>query len=166
MPAHHCGNCGQSFSTLEPVTTAAEFCNLGCAIRGRLPVDAAGNFPVNQHLVGALVVGLLFFNQLLTASLSALLRHQGRTELALRIAWVSIIMAVLVWLTTIVLQRREGVRRGKDHVVSAVVLSIILASIWKTEPRIGLGAAATAALLIWNFRGLVFHQRVEDEKSG
>jgi hypothetical protein len=123
-------------------------------------VDAQGNFPVNRHLVGAIVVGFLFVNQAMLAGLSALLAHRGQAMTSAKTAWVSFGLGVLVWGAMLAEQQVEKVGRGKDFVVAGATLGILLAAIRKTEPRVGLALAATAVLLIWNLRGITRNQRV------
>lgn len=161
MPQRTCEYCGNTFSALKaPAKGEGEFCNLGCAVRARVPVDAEGNFPVNQHLIAVLIIGFLFLNQAMLAGLSGLLAHRGRTEASLNLAWISYGVALFVWLATVVVQKLEKVVRGKDFVLSGVTLGILLAAIWRAEPRVGLSLAATAVLLIWNFRGITSRQVV------
>ena len=161
MPQFSCQYCGQSFSIVRSTQEAREtYCNLGCALRARVRVDADGNFPVNQHLVAALVTGFLFFNQALTAGAALMLVARGRTENSHQLAWVSFAFGVFVWLATLVLQQREKVARGKDYAFGGATLAILLAAIWRNEPRVGLALAATGVLLIWNLRGLIYHQQV------
>ncbi|HEY9154246.1 MAG TPA: hypothetical protein VIM69_03890 [Opitutaceae bacterium] len=160
MPQCTCEYCGHTFSVLKSVVKGGgEFCNLGCAVRARVPVDGQGNFPVNQHLIATLLVGFLFLNQAMLAGLSAMLSQRGRVETSLKMAWASFVLGGLVWIGTLLVQRREKVGRGKDFVFAGSALGILLASIWKTEPRVGLALAAAAVLLVWNFRGLAFKQR-------
>jgi len=156
-----CQHCGQVFTASKKVRKGDEtFCNAGCGVRARVPVDAQGNFPVNQHLIAVLSVAFLFFNQVLTASLSALLGHRGRVEISLKLAWISFGLGVLVWLATWVIQKREAVLRVTDVVFAGLTLAMLGAAAWKTAPRMGLALAAVSILLVWNFRGLVFRQRV------
>jgi hypothetical protein len=160
MPQRTCDYCGNTFAALKPALGEGEFCNLGCAVRARVPVDAQGNFPVNRHLVAALIVGFLFLNQAMLAGVSVMLAERGRAEVSLKTAWVSFGVGLLVWAATLIALRREKVGRGKDFVFAGATLAILLAAIWKTEPRVGLALAADVVLLIWNFRGLTFKQRV------
>ena len=161
MPQRTCEYCGNTFAMLKPTEKSdGVFCHVGCAVRARVPVDAQGNFPVNQHLVGAVVVGFLFVNQAMLAGLSVLLGHRGQAMTSAKTAWISFALGMLVWGGMWVVQWLEKVGRGKDFVIAGLTLGILLAAIWKTEPRVGLALAGTTVLLIWNFRGIARSQRV------
>lgn len=150
-----CHYCGLPFQVRRVEEGRPAYCCTGCAVLARVPVDAAGNFPVNAHLVSALAVGFLYFNQLLMWGLTVLLTREGNADLALRFQWIGAGAAFAVWLSVLWVQRREGAARGKDHVFSLLVLSLLIAGATGPSHRAWLLAAANAAGLAWSFRGLL-----------
>lgn len=154
MSQVHCDHCGQSFRVRRADDSRDHFCCAGCAFRARVPIDAEGNYPVNGALISALVVGFLYFNQLLDWGVAALVTRQGKAALAQRFAAGGATFAVLVWLGLVWLQLRAGPLRGKDFLVAAVSLALIASSFRSVPLSLGLLASANAVLLIWNFRGI------------
>lgn len=155
MNTVQCRHCGLPFRVRRVEPGKEYFCCTGCAVLSRVPVDEKGNFPVNQHLVSALSLGFLYFNQVLLWLVALLLQREGREPLADRFGWISAIVAFLVWLGVLIVQRREGAARGKDIVFSALCLALLFAA-WRTAPPIGgVLASANAIWLTWSFRGLM-----------
>ena len=150
-----CAHCGQVFRVNRIDEERDYFCCAGCALRARVPVGPEGNFPVNRDLLLALTVGFLYFNQLLDWGLSSLLARQDRLVLAQRFAWGSVILALIVWLGLLLLQRRAGPLRGKDYVVAVVSFTVMAASFRSAGEAGGLLAAANAVFFIWSFRGVI-----------
>lgn len=161
MSQQHCDYCGQPFRVGEVDQDRDYFCSAGCAVRARVPVDAQGNYPVNADLIGTLAVGFLYFNQLLDWVLHALVAAQGKAFLAQRFIFAGVVLAVLVWLGVLLLQRRAGPLRGKDYVVAAVSLALIAAAVREVPVAENLLAGANALVLIWAFRGVFRRKRPE-----
>ncbi len=148
-----CAHCGLPLRGRPPSDGAPRYCCLGCAMVARIPVDEAGQFPVNGALVTALATGFIAFNQILFALLSFLLRAEQKATLAERFAWLSwgtawalgVVLAVLFW--------RNGARRWD------VLLLVLAAALWLSalrNPPLDLvtTTAAVAILLAANTRGL------------
>ncbi len=158
----HCHHCGQSFRVRRADPKREYFCCAGCVLRARVPVDAAGNYPVTGELIAVLVVGVLYFNQLLTWGVGALLARQDKVLLAQRFSMAGVILALLVWLGLVLLQRRARPGQGKDYVITAVSFLFIAASLGSALPAGGLLAAANGMFLAWSLRG-VFRRKVKDK---
>ena len=154
MSQVHCEHCGQAFRVSRIEENRDYFCCAGCALRARVPVDTEGNYPVNADLIGALVLGFLYFNQLLDWGLGSLVAWQGKALLAQRFAFGGAVLGVMVWFGVVLLQRRAGPLRGKDYVVAAISLTLIIASVQSTPLAASLLAAANALGLTWAFRGI------------
>jgi hypothetical protein len=150
-----CRYCGLPFRVRRVEPGRDYFCCTGCSILGRVPIDASGNYPVNEQLVSALTVGFLYFNQVLATAVSLLLRKQDELQLADRFAWIAAGAALIVWLAVVFLQGRLNVRRGKDIVFALLALAILGSSFTQLPPRGALLVAGNAVLLIWNVRGLL-----------
>lgn len=159
MSQASCDYCGQPFRIAEVDENRDYYCCAGCALRARVPVDARGNYPVNADLVGALAVGFLYFNQLMDWALGSLVARQGKAILAQRFIFGSVVMAVLVWLGVLFLQRRAGALRGKDYVVAAVSLTLIVTGVRAMPVDEAILAGANALVLIWAFRGVFRRKR-------
>ncbi len=151
----HCHYCGLPFRVRRVEEGRPSYCCTGCAVLARVPVDAAGNYPVNAHLVSALAVGFLYFNQLLMWGLAVLLAREGNADLALRFRWIGVAAAFAVWLSVLWVQRKEGAARGKDYAFSLLVLALLIAGAAGSAHRGWLLATANAAGLAWSFRGLL-----------
>lgn len=160
-----CRYCGLPFRVRRVEPGRDYFCCTGCSILARVPVDAGGNYPVNGALVSGLTLGFLYFNQVLAWLVGVLLAREGKGLLADRFAWVSAGAALVVWAAVLVLQRRGGVSRGKDYVVAALVLGLLVASARTLPPSGALCAAANAVLLVWNFRGAARRRRADGPKD-
>jgi hypothetical protein len=155
MSTVNCRYCGIPFHVRRNEPGQDYFCCSGCALLARVPVDAQGNFPVNAHLVWALALGFLYFNQLLAWAVAALLLREGRAALADRFWWITISAAFAVWLGVFWLQHKEKVARGKDYAFGIICLTLLGAAFVAWPPRGGLLAAANAIWLGWAFRGLL-----------
>lgn len=149
-----CDHCGRAIRVRRVDEKRDYFCCAGCALRARVPIDREGNYPVNGALVSALVVGFLYFNQLLDWGLAALVAHQGKAGLAQRFTAGGATLAIMVWLGLVWLEFRAGPPRGKDLLVGAVTLALIVSSFRSVPPSLGLCVSANAVLLVWVFRGI------------
>lgn len=154
MAGINCRRCGQGFATPSITEGADYFCCAGCAIKHRVPVDAQGQFPVNAPLVSVLVLGFLFFNQLLFWMLSALVVHNGKPELAMRMQWVSAGLALLVWLGFVMISLRERVMRRADYGVALGLLGLHALALCAVPPYVVCMAGANLLFILWCARGL------------
>jgi hypothetical protein len=150
-----CRYCGLPFRVSRVEPGRDYFCCTGCAVLGRVPVDASGNFPVNAHLVSALSVGFLYFNQLLCWGVAVLLARQGRLDLSNRFTWISTAVALLAWAAVVVIQARERVLRGKDIVFGLLTLLQLWVGLTRLPSGLWIMAGGNAIWLIWAFRGLL-----------
>jgi hypothetical protein len=151
-----CRYCGLPFKVRRVEAGRDYFCCTGCAMLARVPVDAQGQFPVNSHLVFALLTGFFYFNQLLFWILATLLsRDADGTVLALRFGWLAAGTALVVWGTVLLVQLRERTARAPDFVVAALVLTTHAIAFRITPPSAPCMAAANAVLLGWSLRGLL-----------
>jgi hypothetical protein len=118
-------------------TTAGEadrglaYCCAGCAVAARVPVDAEGNFPVNVSLVRALVVGFLFFNEVLFATVALLVQGGERAAWSPRFGWMAATAGLLVWAGVVFVHRAERATRGVDVFVFAVTAVLHVLAFWK-----------------------------------
>lgn len=151
----HCQYCRRPLAGKTEPTNSVAYCSIGCALRGKVPVDAEGNFPVNGNLWAAVGIGFVFFNQLLLWGTVVWLNHQGKTGLVTRFKWLSVGLAFLVWFAVVVWQRVERVNRGKDFVFAVLTFSLLLKAAFGS-PGLSLLAAANGVFLFWNFRGVFF----------
>ncbi len=149
-----CERCGATYHVNRTSPHALRFCSLGCALRARVPVDAKGNFPVNGALATALVIGFVYFNQLMFWGLAELALRQGRLPVAERFSLAVGGAAVVVWLVVLVSQVQTQTLRGKDVVLALVVLLLIAVGLSRWPAGGEYLASANAALLIWNARGV------------
>jgi hypothetical protein len=160
MTTTGCRYCGLPFKVRRVEPGQDYFCCTGCAILARVPVDADGQFPVNRHLVGALVTGFLYFNQLLFWLLAILLaRDEGGALQAGRFAWLSAGAGGVVWLTILIVQLRERAARASDFVVAALVLASHALAASVEQPSLTCMAAANALFLLWSLRGVLRRRR-------
>lgn len=155
MTSVTCRHCGLPFRVSRVEPGKDYFCCTGCAILSRIPVDGRGNYPVNAHLISALALAFLYFNQLLFWAMSVLLAREGRLVLAERFAWIGTGAALCVWLGVVIVQRREGAARRKDILFGALSLLLLLAACRSLPPVAPLLAAANAVWLVWSFRGVL-----------
>ena len=152
-----CRYCGLPFKVHRVHPGREYFCCTGCATLARVPVDAQGEFPVNGHLVSALVVGFLYFNQLLFWSLAALLaRDDSQLALAARFHWLMAGAALVVWLALMIIPLREKTARTPDFLMAAAALAAHGFALLSSRPPSGLWlAVANAAWLLWSLRGVL-----------
>jgi len=151
-----CRYCGLPFKVRRVEPGQEYFCCTGCAMLARVPVDPQGQFPVNAHLISALVVAFLYFNQLLFWLLGAVLaRDETQTVLAQRFGWLAAIMAVVVWIAVVIVQRREKAARGGDVIVAGLALGVHGIAFHVLPPAAAYMAGANAFLLVWSSRGLL-----------
>jgi hypothetical protein len=156
-----CRYCGLPFKVRRVEPGQEYFCCTGCAMLARVPVDSQGQFPVNAHLISALVIAFLFFNQLLFWLLGAVLGRDGtQTVLAQRFGWLAAAMALVVWLTVLVVQRREKAARAGDLVVAGLTLGVHGIAFHVLPPVAAYMAGANAFLLVWSSRGLLWRKRI------
>ena len=150
-----CHYCGLPFKVRRVEEGRDYFCCTGCAMLSRVPVDEKGQFPVNAHLVSALVTGFLFFNQLMFWLVAVLLVRESKMVLAVRIFWLSGGAATAVWLALALMQWKERAARAWDYLFMALGL-VALAVAFRRQPPWPLEMAITNAVLIgWSFRGLL-----------
>ena len=150
-----CRYCGLPFKVRRVEPHRDYFCCTGCAMLSRVPVDEKGQFPVNAHLVAALVAGFLFFNELLFWLVAVLLVRESRMALAVRLFWLSGGAAVAVWCALAVLQWKERAVRLPDLIVMALGL-VALAMAFRRQPPLPLEMVlANTALITWSLRGLL-----------
>jgi len=121
----------------------------------RVPVDDKGQFPVNAHLVSALGVGFLFFNELLFWLVAELLVREGRMALAVRFFWLAGGAALAVWLALAVLQWRERTARVGDFIFMTLGLVVFGLALRRLPPMPLEVVAANLVLIGWSFRGLL-----------
>lgn len=145
-----CLRCGARMTSVAGA--AAPYCSCGCAALARIPVDKDGNFPINAHLVRLILVGGLFFNQLLVCSVSAWMIHKERLELAHRMSVAGLVLAVAVWFSVLVVQIGEGVLRRKDVALDFLTLAIFVAIVLRGGSILPALAVLNGILLLWNFR--------------
>ena len=150
-----CQYCGLPFRVRKVAAGEAHFCCTGCAMLSRIPVDAEGQFPVNAHLVAALITGFILFNQLLFWLIAELLVREGRMAVAVRLFWLSGGAAAALWVSLLLLQRRVKALRGAEAVAMALGLAGLAWAFWRQPPRpLGL-AGVSLVLTAWTFRGLL-----------
>lgn len=150
-----CRYCGLPFKVHRVTPAAEHFCCTGCAMLAHVPVDAEGRFPVNAHLISALIAGFLYFNELLFWALATLLsRDAAQVALAARFGWLAAIAAFLVWLTVLIIQLREKTGRTGDLFVAIFALVLHGAAFSLLPPSAACMAAANAGLILWSIRGL------------
>ena len=150
-----CDYCGLPFQVRRVEPGRRFYCCSGCAVLGRVPVDSSGNYPVNSHLVAALGVAFLYFNQCLASLVALLFSKQEKLQVAERFWWIAAILAVLVWLGVVIVQRREGAVRGKDPLFASLALVLLVTALVDWPPNGALMAAANGILLVWSVRGLL-----------
>jgi hypothetical protein len=150
-----CHYCGLPFSVRKEETTRDYFCCTGCAMLSRLPTDDKGQFPVNAHLVSALMTGFLFFNELLLWLVAELLVREGRMALAVRFFWLAGGVALAVWLALAALQLKERAARSVDFIFMALGLVVFAAAFRRWPPMPLEMAVANVVLITWSFRGLL-----------
>ncbi len=121
----------------------------------RVPVDDKGQFPVNAHLVSALGVGFLFFNELLFWLVAELLVREGRMALAVRFFWLAGGAALAVWLSLAVLQWKERTARAADYLFMAFGLVVFGLALRRLPPMSLEVAVTNLGLIGWSFRGLL-----------
>jgi hypothetical protein len=156
MTRTDCRYCGLPFKVRRVEPGRDYFCCTGCAILARVPVDSQGQFPVNQHLVAALVTGFLYFNQLLFWLLAVLLaRDAAAVAQAGRFVWLSAVAAGVVWLTILVVQWRERAARATDFFVATVVLALHVTAVILGPPSLVCMALGNAVFLLWSLRGVL-----------
>jgi hypothetical protein len=150
-----CHYCGLPFQVKRVVPDRDYFCCTGCAITSRLPIDEKGQFPVNAHLVSALVAGFLFFNELLFWLVAVLLVRESRMMLAERFFWLAGGAALAVWIALAVLQWREKAARVADFAVMALGLIVLLVTFRRLPPWPLPMAITNFGLIVWSVRGLL-----------
>lgn len=132
----------------------------------RVPVDPQGQFPVNGHLISALVTGFFYFNQLLFWLLGLLIaRDEAQVSLATRFGWLAAGTAFVVWTAVLVVQLREKSARTGDFIVAGIVLAVHGAAFRVLPPSAACMAGANALLLLWSMRGLLRRKRPAHEKQ-
>ena len=150
-----CHYCGLPFRVKRVDPARDYFCCTGCAMVNRLPLDDKGQFPVNVHLVSALVAGFLFFNELLFWLVAVLLVRESRMAMALRFFWLAGSAALAVWIALAVLQWREKAARPVDFAVMALGLAALVVAFCRLPPWPLPMAIANGVLIAWCFRGLL-----------
>lgn len=154
MPAVSCVHCGGAIRGARAEIDAPACCCGGCALRARVPVDAQGNFPVNGSLSVALVIGFLFFNQLLAWGMGVLSARQGKISAVSKWFWAEEVLAVAVWLTTLVVLVRWKVFRRREFVVAVITGGSMVFAATQNQPVPAWFVVANAIWLTWGFRGI------------
>ena len=121
----------------------------------RVPTDDKGQFPVNAHLVSALVAGFLFFNELLFWLVAVLLVRESRMALAVRLFWLAGSAAVAGWIALAALHWKERAARALDFVFMALGLVMLALAFRQLPPHPLEMAIANVILIAWSFRGLL-----------
>jgi hypothetical protein len=148
-----CAYCGLPFKAGRVEPGKPVYCCTGCAVASRVPVDAKGAFPVNAALVSALVVGFVFFNQLLFWGLATLLATEGRAEAAAKCLLVSWTAAGATWLALSAGFARNRPLRVADVAVACATFALgVFGWTWSSP---ACAAAANGLLLLWSVRGLL-----------
>lgn len=150
-----CEYCGLPFRVRRSEPGRPVYCCTGCAMLGRIPVDDQGQFPVNGHLVSALVTGFVVFNQLLFWLVAELLVREGRAAQAARFFWLSAGAAGAVWLSLLWLQWREREFHTAEKIAMLAGVAGLGAAYCQRPPPPALLAGLSAALAVWTFRGLL-----------
>ncbi len=150
-----CHYCGLPFKVRHADPGRDYFCCTGCAMMSRVPVDDKGQFPINGHLVSALVTGFVFFNQLLFWLVAELLVRESRMALAVRFFWLAGGAALTVWLSLAILHWKERSVRAGDVVFMALGLVGYGLALRRLPPMPLEVAAANLVLIAWSFRGLL-----------
>ncbi|MDX2188051.1 MAG: hypothetical protein SFV32_14040 [Opitutaceae bacterium] len=153
MSRRACAYCGIPVrvpaATPEPV-----FCCTGCAIANRIPVDEKGQFPVNRALVAVLVLGFLFFNQILFAALASLAERQGKASLVELSSWISAGLGIIVCFALGLATRFSGRRSFNEKLPATIAAVGVVWALSFVPPRLAWVAVANGMLLIWNARGV------------
>lgn len=153
-----CEHCGLPFSVGRVEPGRAMYCCSGCALASRMTTDARGTRSVSTALVTALGVGFVFFNQVLGWLLAVALARSAGTggggDLvnAVRLAWVSLAVGLVVWLALAFSQVRAGAWRGWDLVALVTTAGLVASAVANRQPA--LAVAGNAALAAWALRGL------------
>jgi hypothetical protein len=155
MASVTCRYCGLPFKVRRVEVGRDYFCCTGCAMISRVPVDEKGQYPVNAHLLSALVTGFLFFNELLFWLVAVLLVREGRMALAVRFFWLSAVAALVVWLALALLHWREKAARAADFAIMLLGLAVYGFALRRLPPWPLEMAAANVVLIVWSFRGLL-----------
>jgi len=150
-----CRYCGLPFRVRRVEPGRDYFCCTGCAMLSRVTTDGQGQFPVNAHLVTALVAGFSFFNEVLLWLVAELLVRESRMALAVRFFWLAGGAALAVWLALAVLQWKGKATRAADYVVMALGLAVFAVALRRMPPIPLEMAAANVGLVAWSFRGLL-----------
>ncbi|MBK9991072.1 MAG: hypothetical protein IPP19_10140 [Verrucomicrobia bacterium] len=154
-----CHYCGLPFKVRRVEAGRDYFCCTGCAMLSRVPVDEKGQFPVNAHLVSALVTGFLFFNQLLFWLVAVLLVRDSKMEQALRFFWLSGGAALAVWMALAFLFWKERTARAADYVFMTFGLVALVVAFRRQPPWPLEMVVANVVLIVWSFRGLLRKQK-------
>lgn len=154
MTSVGCKYCGLPFKVRRVEVGRDYFCCTGCAMLSRVPVDEKGQFPVNEHLLAALVAGFLLFNELLFWLVAVLLVRDGKVALAVRFFWLSGGAALAVWLALAILHWKEQAARAVDVVFMALGLVALMAAFRRQPPWPLEMAVTNVVLIVWSFRGL------------
>ena len=154
MTSVSCKYCGLPFRVPRAEAGRDYFCCTGCAMLSRVPIDEKGQFPVNAHLVSALVAGFLFFNELLFWLVAVLLVRDSKMALAVRFFWLSGCAALAVWLALAILHWKEQAARAVDLVFMALGLVALAVAFRRLPPWPVEMAVTNVLLIVWSFRGL------------
>lgn len=160
MTSVSCHYCGLPFKVRRVEEGRDYFCCTGCAMLSRVPVDEQGQFPVNAHLVSALVTGFLFFNQLLFWLVAVLLVRDSKMESAVRFFWLSGGAALAVWVALTFLFWKERTARAVDYVFMTLGLVAVVVAFRRQPPWPLEMVVANVILILWSFRGLLRKRKV------
>jgi hypothetical protein len=153
MPQVSCQYCGLPFKVRRVEAGRTYYCCSGCALASRLPPGGVeGRYPVTPALIAGLVVGFVYFNEVLFWTLALALTQEDRPGTAQVFAQLSAGLGVLVLGGLLIGLGRATAHRWSDALVALVALALVALSL---RPDVSPGAVvgANAALALWVVRG-------------
>ncbi len=153
MSQVQCQYCGLPFKVRRVEAGRAYYCCSGCALASRLPPGGVdGRYPVIPALVVALVVGFVFFNEVLFWTLALEIAREHRPETAQVFARLSAGLGLFVWAALFAGLWRAAVHRWSDVVMALATLVLVVTAV---RPGLSPGGVvgANAALALWVARG-------------
>ena len=153
MPRVQCHYCGLPFDVRRIEAGRAAYCCSGCALASRLPSGGVeGQYPVTPALIAAVVVGFVYFNEVLFWIVGLALAQEGRAAVAGTFARLSAGLGVLVLVGLLAGLWRAAAHRWSDALVALAALVLVVAAL---GPGLSPGGAvgANAALALWVARG-------------
>lgn len=153
MPQVQCQYCRLPFKVRRVEAGRAYYCCSGCALASRLPPGGAeGQYPVTPALIATVVVGFVYFNEVLFWTVALALAQEGRADPARTFARLSVGLGGLVLGGLLAGLWRAAVHRWSDALVALVALALVAVAV---GPGFSPGGAvgANAALALWVARG-------------